>query len=172
MIVHNGDNKRIAPIILDIHMSIVSEQWINYSCPMFIYFQTSCMSLCSELSISRLFIHALPLEIQLLKRRGLGAPLVCLIPPHVLSCPKPESGFLTSSFVGFLLCPVTMIGDCFALFYFGWFKDHYCFSKTLENIEGAIKNGQSRETSSVGYTSRINTKQKHNTICVGHHYNK
>jgi hypothetical protein len=29
----------------------------------------------------------------------------------------------------------------------------------LENTEGAIKNGQSRET-----------KQKHNTICVEHHY--
>jgi hypothetical protein len=36
----------------------------------------------------------------------------------------------------------------------------------LENTEGAIKNGQSRETDSVRYK----TKQKHNTICVGHHY--
>ena len=122
MIAHNGDNKRIAPIILEIHMSIVSEQWINYSCPMFIDFQTSCMSLYSKLSISRLFIHALLLEIQLSRRRGLGAPLVCLTPPHVLACPKPESGFLTSYVVVFLLCPVSsvkIIGDCFALFYFG-----------------------------------------------------
>ena len=40
----------------------------------------------------------------------------------------------------------------------------------LENTEGAIKNGQSRETGNIGYTRRRKTKQKHNTICVGHHY--
>jgi hypothetical protein len=40
----------------------------------------------------------------------------------------------------------------------------------LENTEGAIKNGQSRETGNIWYTRRIQTKQKHNTICVGHHY--
>ena len=41
----------------------------------------------------------------------------------------------------------------------------------LENIEGAIKNRQSRETDNTGYTRRRNTKQKkHNTICFGHHY--
>jgi hypothetical protein len=40
----------------------------------------------------------------------------------------------------------------------------------LENTEGAIKKGQSRETGNIGYTSRRKTKQKHNTICVGHHY--
>jgi len=27
-----------------------------------------------------------------------------------------------------------------------------------------------RETSNIGYTRRRKTKQKHNTICVGHHY--
>ena len=32
------------------------------------------------------------------------------------------------------------------------------------------KNGQSRETGNVGYTRRRQTKQKHNTICVGHHH--
>jgi hypothetical protein len=37
----------------------------------------------------------------------------------------------------------------------------------LENTEGAIKKGQSRET---GNTRLRKTKQKHNTICVGHHY--
>jgi hypothetical protein len=31
-------------------------------------------------------------------------------------------------------------------------------------------NGQSRETGNIGYTKRRQTKQKHNTICVGHHY--
>ena len=33
---------------------------------------------------------------------------------------------------------------------------------TLENTEGAIKNGQSRETGNIGYTRRRQTKQKHN----------
>jgi hypothetical protein len=40
----------------------------------------------------------------------------------------------------------------------------------LENTEGAIKNGQSRETGNIGCTRGRQTKQKHNTICVGHHY--
>jgi hypothetical protein len=35
----------------------------------------------------------------------------------------------------------------------------------LENIEGAIKNGQSRETGKIGYTRRRKPKQKHNTLC-------
>ena len=42
----------------------------------------------------------------------------------------------------------------------------------LENTEDAIKNGQSRETGKTRYTQRRQTKQKHNTICVGHHYTK
>jgi len=37
----------------------------------------------------------------------------------------------------------------------------------LENTEGAIKNGESRETDNIGYTRRRKTKQ-----CVGHHYSK
>jgi hypothetical protein len=40
----------------------------------------------------------------------------------------------------------------------------------LEKIEEAIKNGQSREMSNLGYTRQRKAKQKHNTICVGHHY--
>jgi hypothetical protein len=32
------------------------------------------------------------------------------------------------------------------------------------------KKGQSRETGNIGNTRRRKTKQKHNTICVGHHY--
>ena len=31
----------------------------------------------------------------------------------------------------------------------------------LENAEGAIKNGQSRETGNIGYIRRWKTKQKH-----------
>ena len=38
------------------------------------------------------------------------------------------------------------------------------------STEGAIKNGKSRETGNIGYTRRRQTKQKHNTVCVGHHY--
>ena len=34
----------------------------------------------------------------------------------------------------------------------------------------AIKNGESRETGNIVYTGRRQTKQKHNAICVGHHY--
>jgi len=33
-----------------------------------------------------------------------------------------------------------------------------------------MKKGQSRATDNIGYRRRRNTKQKHNTICVGHHY--
>ena len=42
--------------------------------------------------------------------------------------------------------------------------------QTLQSNDGVIKNGQSRETGIIGYTSRRQTKQKHNTRCVGHHY--
>ena len=34
----------------------------------------------------------------------------------------------------------------------------------------AIINGQYRETGNIIYTRRRKTSQKHNTICVGHHY--
>ena len=40
----------------------------------------------------------------------------------------------------------------------------------LENTEGEITNGQYRETGNKVHTRRRQTKQKHNTICVGHHY--
>ena len=30
--------------------------------------------------------------------------------------------------------------------------------------------GQSRETGNIGHTRRRQTKNKHNTICIGHHY--
>ena len=36
----------------------------------------------------------------------------------------------------------------------------------------AIKSGKSRETGCIGYTRRRQTKQKHNPICVGHHYSQ
>jgi hypothetical protein len=39
----------------------------------------------------------------------------------------------------------------------------------LKNTEGA-KKGQSRETGNIEYTRRRKIKQKHNTLCFGHHY--
>ena len=40
----------------------------------------------------------------------------------------------------------------------------------LENTEGGIANGQSTETGNIGHTRRKQETQKHNTVCVGHHY--
>ena len=42
----------------------------------------------------------------------------------------------------------------------------------LENTEGAIKIGQSIETGNIGYIRRRKPKQKHNRICVGHHFGR
>ena len=39
-----------------------------------------------------------------------------------------------------------------------------------ENTEGEVNNGQSRKTVNIVYTRLGKTKQKYNTICVGHHY--
>jgi hypothetical protein len=44
-----------------------------------------------------------------------------------------------------------------------------CSSPTNQ-ILTAKKKGQSRETDNIGYTRRRKTKQKHNALCVGHHY--
>jgi hypothetical protein len=41
--------------------------------------------------------------------------------------------------------------------------------ETLENIEGAIKHRQSRETCNIGYTGRRKAKQTYNIICVRNH---
>ena len=43
-------------------------------------------------------------------------------------------------------------------------------TKTLENTEGMIKNGHSRETGSTGHTRPRKTKEKHKTACIGDHY--
>ena len=40
----------------------------------------------------------------------------------------------------------------------------------LQKTQGGITNRQSRKTVNRGYTSRRKTRQRHNTICVGHHY--
>ena len=42
------------------------------------------------------------------------------------------------------------------------------YKETLENTEGAIKNGQSRENGNIGHTKR--REKNNNTISVGHHY--
>ena len=43
-------------------------------------------------------------------------------------------------------------------------------AKMLENTEGTIKNGHSRETGSTGHTRLRKTKEKHKTTCIGDHY--
>ena len=40
----------------------------------------------------------------------------------------------------------------------------------IREYRRGIKKGQSRETGNTWYTRRRKSKQKHNTICVGHHY--
>ena len=42
----------------------------------------------------------------------------------------------------------------------------------IRKYRRAVKNGQSRETGNIRYTRLRKTKQKHNTICVGHHYSQ
>jgi hypothetical protein len=51
-----------------------------------------------------------------------------------------------------------------------WLSIHDGDEQTLENTEVAIKNGQSREISNIGYARRRQTKQNLNTICLGHYY--
>jgi len=51
-----------------------------------------------------------------------------------------------------------------------WGNNTIRLELTLEKTEGAIKNGQSRETGNTGHTRRRKTKQNHNTISVGHNY--
>ena len=102
MIAHNSDHKRIAQTILDIHMSIVSEQWTNYSCPMFLDFQTSvCRYTQNYPFLVCLYMHCV--GDQVIKRERVGAPLVCSTSPHVLAFPKAGSGFLASSVVVFFV---------------------------------------------------------------------
>jgi hypothetical protein len=51
----------------------------------------------------------------------------------------------------------------------GEHANHYT-TDAVKNTERVFKNGQSRETGNTGYTRRKKAKQKHNTLCVGHHY--
>ena len=39
-----------------------------------------------------------------------------------------------------------------------------------ERRRGKRDHGQYRETGNIGYTRRKEAKQKHNTICVEHHF--
>ena len=43
-------------------------------------------------------------------------------------------------------------------------------TNVTQDEEKQSKIGQSRETGNTCHTRRRKTKQKHNTICVGHHY--
>ena len=50
------------------------------------------------------------------------------------------------------------------------YLDEYYEGINVREYRRGNKNGQSRETDNIGYTRRRQTKQKHNTICAGHHY--
>ena len=49
-------------------------------------------------------------------------------------------------------------------------REYWRGNQKWENIEGAIKKGQSRETDNIEYTRGRQTKHKLNTICVRHYY--
>ena len=80
------------------------------------------MSVVIPKTIKFLFVYTcIAVGDPVIKKERVGASLVCLTLPHALACPKPESGFLTSSVV-FFLCPVSSVkmkGHCFALFDIG-----------------------------------------------------
>jgi hypothetical protein len=46
----------------------------------------------------------------------------------------------------------------------------YVYKRCESSFKRPIKNGKFRVTGSIEYTIRRKTKQKYNTICVGHHY--
>jgi hypothetical protein len=50
-----------------------------------------------------------------------------------------------------------------------WEKSRSSITKFRE-YQRAIQKWQSREADNLGYTIRNKTKQKHNTMYVGHHY--
>jgi hypothetical protein len=75
----------------------------------------------------------------------------------VLWCPLPHKNNVQFVFTFFIILNV--------LHYVTPYKIN-----VREYWEGTLKNGQSRETGNKGYTRRWKTKQKHNIICVGHHY--
>jgi len=50
-------------------------------------------------------------------------------------------------------------------------SDHvYVYCINVREYGKVYQNGQSRETGNTGSTTRRQTKQKYNTICVRHHY--
>jgi hypothetical protein len=57
-----------------------------------------------------------------------------------------------------------------AIFLFNMMCNFSKLKQALDNTEGAINNGKSRETGNVWYIRRGKTKQNHNTTRVGHHY--
>ena len=121
MIAHNGDHKRIAPIILDIHMSIVSEQWTNYSCPMIIDFQTSCLSLYSNYPIIVcLYMHC-HWRSSYQEREGWG-PISLLNSATCFGLSEARIWISNVICCGLYLFPVSSVkmrGHCFALFDIG-----------------------------------------------------
>ena len=130
------------------------QQWTNYSCPIFIDFQTSCLSLYSKLSIYRLFVYVLLLEIQLSR-------VECWGPINLYN----SATFVCLSQTRIWISNVTCFGLSFSfhwvqlrwevIFRFVWYWliwYHHCL-----NTEGTIKNGQ-RSTTKTQHCMHINTK--------------
>jgi len=69
----------------------------------------------------------------------------------------------------FYQSPLVVLWICNTNWYTICYSNIWC-SINIRETEVAIKNGQSRSTGNLGYTRRRNSKQKHNTICVEHHY--
>jgi hypothetical protein len=129
MIAHNSDHKRIASIILDMHMSIVSEQWTNYSCPMFLDFQTSvCRYTQNYPFLVCIYMHW---RWRSSYQEGGGWDPISLF-NSATCCGLSEARiwFLTSSVVVFLLCSVNSVkmrsiyqeGERWGLFRFVWYR--------------------------------------------------
>ena len=75
--------------------------------------------------------------------------------------------YLVAVHTVFLDCPFFWLPLRFSVA----FIDNYSNIKlTLENTEGSNKNEHSSETCNIEYTRRRQTKQKHNTICIGYLY--
>ena len=56
-----------------------------------------------------------------------------------------------------------LMKDCYLYCQYIFVSYIFVGKETLENTEGATKNGQSRETGMKGYTRRRKTNEKHNT---------
>ena len=92
-------------------------------------------------------------------------PVLFLLDTHMLSGEAVNDDFAFLGLTRPVLEPtIYHTGGEHANYYIG---DAVMF---LHVCVSSIKNGKSRETGNIGHVRRRKTKQKHNTIFVGHHY--